>query len=195
MTKLLPYKWTCLIGVAVLGSLLWSVTYCDGLSDLFAFLFLACFFASIVTSVFLGVPRRSKVAIYRILINGAFCLLIFPTISLGGSLSDRLFLTRLSKFQEVTNLLITDELEKTKGNDLSNVVSLPPGYSKLNVLDRVLISSTNENFTVRYAMRDSSALGHSGYMYRSDDNPTALSKEYPTMGYTRVAPHWFFFTE
>ncbi len=32
-------------------------------------------------------------------------------------------------------------------------------------------------------------------MYRSDDNPMALSSEYSNTGYTRVAPHWFFFSE
>lgn len=193
--KLLPYKWTCLVGVAFLGSLLWSVTFSDGFSDLFVFLFLGCFFVSIVVSLVLGVARRSKDNLYRILINVIFCLLIFPTISVGGSLRDRIFLMRLSKFQEVTNLLIKDQMAKTNGDVFSTVVALPPSYSSLHVLDKVLIRSTKENITVRYAARDSNALSHSGYMYRSDDNPSALSKEYPRTGYTRVAPHWFFFSE
>ncbi len=193
--KLWPYKWTCLVGVAFLGSLLWSVTFTDGFSDLFVFLFLGCFFVSIVVSLVLGVARRSKDALYRILINVIFCLLIFPTISVGGSLRDRLFLMRLSRFQEVTNLLIKDEMAKAKGDVFSIAVSLPPSYSNLRVLNTVLIKSTKENITVRYAVRDSNALSHRGYMYRSDDNPVALSKEYPNTGYTRVAPHWFFFSE
>src|SRR6266851_8060394 len=183
--KLLPYKWTCLVGVAFLGSLLWSVTFTDGFSDLFVFLFLGCFFVSIVVSLVLGVARRSKDALYRILINVIFCLLIFPTISVGGSLRDRLFLMRLSRFQEVTNLLIKDEMAKAKGDVFSISVSLPPSYSNLRVLNTVLIKSTKENITVRYAVRDSNALSHRGYMYRSDDNPVALSKEYSNTGYTR----------
>jgi hypothetical protein len=193
--KSLPFKWTCLLGVAFLASLLWSGTFSDGFGDLILFLFLACFLASIVASAVLGVTRRSKDALYRVLINIVFCLLIFPTISLGASLRDRLFLTRLSRFQEVTNLLIKDETAKINGDVFSNMVSLPPSYSDLNVSDRVFISSTKEDITVRYAMRNSNALSHSGYMYRSDDDPTALSKEYPKTGYTRVAPHWFFFSE
>jgi hypothetical protein len=190
-----PYKWTCLIGVAFLGSLLWSSTLCDPVSDLFVFLFLACFLASFMVSVVLGVTRRSKDTLYRILINVTTCLLFFPTISLGGSLRDRIFLVHLPKFQELTNLLIKDEMARANSNVFSSVVSLPPSFSNLNVLDRALISSTKENVTVRYATRDSSALGHKGYMFRLDDNPAALSKDYPKAGYTRVAPHWLFFSE
>jgi hypothetical protein len=156
---------------------------------------LACFVVSIVASVVLGLALRSKEALYRILINVIFCLLLFPTINLGSSLRDRLFLMRLSRFQEVTNLLIKDEMAKAKGDVFSTAVSLPPSYSNLRVLNAVLIKSTKENITVRYAVRNSNALSHRGYMYRSDDNPMALDKEYPNTGYTRVAPHWFFFSE
>jgi hypothetical protein len=194
-TKLSSYKWTYLLGVVFLGSLLWSGTFCDRFSDLFVFLFFAGFLGSMVASLVLGLTRRSKDALYRILVNIVFCLLFFPTISLAGSLRDRLFLKRLPRFQAVTNLLIKDEVAKTNGDVFSIVISLPPGYSDLNVLDRVLISSTKENITVRYALRNSNALSHRGYMYRSDDNPMALSVEYPKAGYTRVAPHWFFFSE
>ena len=76
--KLLPYKWTCLFGVAFLGSLLWSVTFSDGFSDLLFFLFLVYFLASLVASVFVAVARRSKDALYRVLINVIFCLLFSP---------------------------------------------------------------------------------------------------------------------
>jgi len=194
--KLLLYKWTFLCGVAFLGSLLWSVTFCNGLSDLFFFVFLMCFVVSLVASVVIGVTRRSKDALYRILINVIFCLLLFPTIRLGGSLRDRLFLTHLSRFQEVTDLLIQNEMNSHDNNIYTVHATLPSSYSNLlNVKDMVIISSKGKNFTVRYATRNSNALWHGGYMYRSDDNPAALSKEYPTAGYTRIAPHWFFFSQ
>jgi hypothetical protein len=193
--KSLSYKWTCLFGVVFLGALLWSVTFSDQLSDLFVFLFLACFLGSIVVSVVIGVTRRSKESFYRILINIIFCLLIFPTINLGGSLRDQLFVKHLSRFQEVTDLLIKNELVKANGEIFSTVASLPPGYTDLNVKDRVLLNSTRGNITARYFVRNSNALSHRGYMYRSDDNPAALSREYPNAGYTRVAPHWFFYSQ
>ena len=190
-----PYKWTSLVGVGSLGSLLWSVTFSSGLSDLFFFLFLVCFLVSIVASVVIGATRRSRDALYRILINIIFCLLFFPTIRLGGALRDRLFLTRLSRFQEVTDFLIENERPNANGDSFSIIVPLPPVYSNLNVKDKVHINSKKENITVRYFTCNSNALWHGGYMYRSDDNPTTLSKEYPRLGYTRVAPHWFFVSE
>jgi hypothetical protein len=186
------YKWTILAGVVFLAALLWSVTFSDKSSDLIVFLFSLCFLVSLIASVVLAATRRSKVALYRVLLNIIFCLLLFPIIKLGGFFCDRLFLTRLSKFQEVTNLLVQ---ENANGHAFSAVVSLPVGYSVLHVADRVLIASTEGNITVRYALPNSNALSHRGYMYRSDDDPIALSKEYPRTGYTRVAPHWFFFSE
>ncbi len=193
--KLFPYPWTCLVGVAFLGSLLWSVTFCDGISDIVALLFFACFVASMVASAVLVATRRSKHASYRFLINVIFCLLLYPTILFGGSFRDRLFLKRLPRFQEATNFLIKDEMAKRGSDVFSTVVSIPPQYSDLKMLDRVIISSARQNITVRFAMRDSNALSHRGYMYRSDDDPAALSKEYPETGYTRVAPYWFFFSD
>jgi hypothetical protein len=192
MTKLLMYKWTCLFAVAFLISFLWSAIFSDKLSEIFVLLFSVVFLASIVGSIVLALTRRSKAALYRVLLNVIFCLLLFPTITLGGFLRDRLFLTRLSKFQELTNVLVRD---KVNGDTFSAVIPLPPGYSSLNVSDRVLVIARKEKITVCYLLRNSNALSHGGYMYRSDDDPTTLSKDFPKMGYTRVAPHWFFFSE
>ncbi len=77
----------------------------------------------------------------------------------------------------------------------AHVVSLPPGFSDLNVADYVLISSAKGNITVRYSVKNSNALSHSGFMYHSDDSEIDLSKAYPKTGYTNLAPHWFFFSE
>jgi hypothetical protein len=59
-------------------------------------------------------------------------------------------------------------------------------------LNNVRIDATKTNITVRCIVRNSSALSHRGYMYRSDDHSAALQKEFPHTGYTRLAPHWFF---
>jgi hypothetical protein len=153
------------------------------------------FLVSTVVSVILAVGQRSRESFYRVAINAIILLLLFPTIDLGSFLRDRVFLMRLPKFQQATDLLIESEKAKAESERFSTLVPLPATYSNLDVLDKVEISSTHGNITVRYFNRDSSALGHSGYMYRSDDNPAALDKEYPKTGYTRVAPHWFFFSE
>jgi hypothetical protein len=193
--KSIPYRWTYLVGVALLSSLLWFCTFRDGLLDFFVIFLFFCFLVSVVVSLVLAVARRTRDAFYRIAINLVVVLLLFPTINLGGYLRDRIFRSRLPKFQAATDVLKERESAKAESANSSIMVPLPPGYSNLDVKDRVLISSTKRNITVRYFERDSSALGHSGYMYRSDDDPTELSKEFPNTGYTRVAPHWFYFSE
>jgi hypothetical protein len=195
MFSLFPYKWTCLLGVALLASLLWSATFRDELSHFIALLIFLFFLVSAISSVAAAVFHMSKDALQRILINVIIALLLFPTIRLGGYFRGRLFLRRLVRFQEVTNLIVEAERTKAQREVFSAVVPLPLSYSDLNVLDRVQVSSTKENITVRYATRDSSSLGHSGYMYRSDDDPLSLRREYPNTEYARVAPHWFFFSE
>jgi hypothetical protein len=193
--KSIPYKSTSLVGVALLGSLLWVGTFHDGLLDFWVIFLLFCFLASVIVSLVLAVARRTRDAFYRVAINLVVVLLLFPTMNLGGHLRDRIFLWRLPKFQAATDVLKESEAAKAETANSSIMVPLPPGYSNLGVKDRVQISSTKRNMTVRYFDRDSNALGHSGYMYRSDDDPTELSKEYPKTGYTRVAPHWFYFSE
>src|SRR5437899_1356854 len=107
--KSFPYKWTCLLGLIVLGSQLWSATLLDGLSFLFAILSILGLFVSVIVSIVLAVFQRSKVALYRVLINVAICLLFFPAARLGVFLRERLFLLHLTRFQEVTNLLIQNQ--------------------------------------------------------------------------------------
>jgi len=101
----------------------------------------------------------------------------------------------LSEFQQVTDQLIRDEKDKLGKDEFRAVLALPPNHPKLNVMDNAQISVLKSDICVRHFSRDSSALGHGGYMYRSDDDPVALEREFPHTGYTRVAPHWFFFSE
>jgi len=155
-----------------------------------------CFFTSLVVSLVLIVGNRSRMSLYRVLINVAVCLLFFPAIRAGSLLRDRLFIRHLARFQEVTETLIANERARASREEYSTSVRLPSSYSDgLNVADTVFIECTKENTTVEYLVRETSALGHSGYMYRSDDNAVTLAKDYPRIGYTHLAPHWFFFTD
>ena len=108
---------------------------------------------------------------------------------------DWLFLRHVERFQAVTDLLIKNERARANTEEFSTVVHLPPGYSDLHVAETVFVKSAKGNTTVEYLVRETSALGHSGYIYRADDNTTALEKDYPRIGYTYLAPHWFFFTD
>jgi len=193
--KSFPYKWTCLLGLIFLGSILWSATLRDEPSFLFGILSFLGLFVSVMASITVAIAERSKTALYRVLITVTLCLLIIPTIRLGGFFQERLFLMHLTRFQEVTNFLTEKEAARLNHGDTVIMTGLPSSYSDLHVADRVLISSKQKNITVRYVSRDSSALGHSGYMYRSDDDPAALEREFPNVGYRRIVPHWFSFLE
>lgn len=193
--SLFSYGWTCLLAVTFLGSVLWSTTFYDGWGFLavpFTFVF---FLVSALVGVALAGRRRWKEALYRGLFGVIVVLMFFPTANLGGFLRDRLFLLHLAQFQEITNRILDEEKGGAKSGERSSAATIPPGYSNLNVRDTALVDFAGDGATVRYATRDSSALGHRGYMYRSDDNPIALSKEFPNLGYTRLAPHWFFFSD
>ncbi|MGC1087304.1 MAG: hypothetical protein WA894_02615, partial [Candidatus Acidiferrum sp.] len=190
--KALPHKWTCLVGIFLLAALIWSKTFDDGYSDLLVFFLLACFLLSALISLILLVADRSKAALYHVLINLVIVLLLFPAIRLGGFFEDRLFLMNLPKFQQITDVLIREEQAKAHPDAFTSIVTLPPGNTNLRVLDRVRIDVTKGSVTVRYLVRNSSALSHRGYIYRSDDNPTALENEFPHTGYTHLAPHWFY---
>ena len=184
-----------MVGLSLLAALVWSCTFSDGYSDLFVLLFLLCFFVSVIASVALLGKGRSRPAFYRILINAIIVLLLIPAVRLGGYLQDRLFLSHLSKFQEITDIIVRDELAKARTDSFITIATLSAGNSNLRVLDKVRIDSTKGSITVRYIVRNSSALSHRGYMYRSDDNPATLAKEFPHTGYTHLAPHWFYFSE
>jgi hypothetical protein len=150
---------------------------------------------SVMASIALLTKDRSKPAFYRVLINAMIVLLLIPAVRFGGYLQDRLFLMHLSKFQQITDTLVRDELVKPHPDTFVTIATLPKGNSNLHVRDTVKIDVTKESITVRYVVRDSSALSHRGYMYRSDDNPTALEKEFPHTGYAHLVPHWFYFSE
>ena len=124
----------------------------------------------------LAVAHRSRMSLYRVLINVAVCLLFFPAIRAGSILRDRLFLRHLVRFQEVTDFLIANERATANADEFAVVVQLPPGYSDLRVADKVFIKSIKGDTTVEYLERETSALGHAGYMYRSDDSAAALAK-------------------
>ena len=148
-----------------------------------------------IASIVLALAQGSRVSLYRVLMNITVCLLFFPVIRLGNFLRDRLFLMHLAKFQEVTDFLIANERSKGHSEVFVAGAQLPANYSNLHVANIVWINFTKESVTVRYISRDSSALGHRGYMYRSDDDSRALGREFPRLGYTRIAPHWFFFSD
>ena len=167
----------------------------DGIGFLLVMFSILCFLVSVILSLGMIFVERSKKSLYRIAINALICALFFPTGHLGGYLRDKIFLMHLARFQEVTDLLIRNAGDKLNADDSRAGARLPPGYSNLHVADYVLLHSTHGNITVIYTSRDSSAVGHRGYVYRSDDDPAACQRDTPKMWCKRLAPHWFYYVD
>lgn len=191
----IAYALTTFAGVALLGSLLWSNALFDGLSFLLVFVSLFLFVASVVGSFVPFLFRHRKLSLQLLLINILVCLLVVPTIRLGSFLNERFFLWHLAEFQEATNLLIENARATQKEGVSYTGAQLPDRYSNLHVAKSVLLHFTKEGVTVSYITRDSSALGHRGYLYCSNDDPIALKRDFPRLGYKRLASHWFFFAD
>jgi len=181
--------------VLLLGSKLWSDIMLDGIGFLLVMVSLLCFLTSVIASLVWCATERSKSSLYRIALNAVFFALFFPTGYLGGYLREQLFRVHLSRFQQVTDFLINNVKGKLNAEVAWTRASLPPGYSDLHVADYVLIDSDHGSITVIYTSRDSSALGHRGYLYRSDDDPGPLKKTFSYLQYKRLAPHWFFYVD
>jgi hypothetical protein len=139
---------------------------------------------ALVTALF----DRTKVAWGRCLIIAiAICTGILA-LKLGAALRDQIFLWELPKYQKITDLLIREQTTAANTD-----VCFPSGYTSELVNDkRVSIEQGKDKaITVIYFTRDSSALGHAGYLYRSDDNLESLHKLHLRMGIGRLAPKWY----
>jgi hypothetical protein len=88
MTKLLAYKWTCVCGLAFLGSFLGSVVSSNGVNDILVLVCSLAFIVSVITSVVKVVTRRSSGCLYRLLLNVAFAFFSFPLMSGYATQSD-----------------------------------------------------------------------------------------------------------
>jgi hypothetical protein len=153
-----------------------------------------CLMVSTGVSLLFGLCVWTRKSVYRIALNLLFFALFFPVVHLGNFLNLQLFLMKLPRYQEATNLILKDV--KSKSQRLEFVVALPQGYSDLNTTGKAsVVLDPNDVATVLYFKPGSSAVGHSGYLYRSDDNLEALKRECPELGFYRVAPNWYTFAD
>jgi hypothetical protein len=182
-------------GAVCLGVNLWWAIFHDPYSFALSIIGAVGLLGSCIATIILAALERKKPDLYRAAVALVALLLLLPTIRLGGFLQDELFLIRLSRFQEVTDIVLKDQRDKAGSNVFTAGTALPAGYSNLGVKNGALIRSTENNVTVQYMFKDSSAVGHAGYMYRSDDDINALGKEFQSFGFRRLAPHWFYFID
>jgi hypothetical protein len=179
--KSFPLMGTWLFAASFILSNLWHSVFRDG----WGFLISGLLFLSIIIYAFVSLLivlfDWSRLSCRRFLINAVALGAFIPALALGGFIRVHLFLADLPRFQTMTNLMIQD-----------NATTFPSSYSHLLVSDHVIIDhGQDNNVTVLYFTPDSSAVGHSGFLYRSDDDIQALKGEFPDFGFRRIAPKWY----
>ncbi len=186
--KTFPLMGTWLFALIFLGATLWHSVSRDGWGFLISGLLFLSFVVFACVVIGEALTQRTKIAGYRCLISIVALGLFIPTLILGGKLRNEIFLFELPTYQKITDILISQK--QIKAND--PVVPFPAGYTSELIDDRYAsVRRDDSSITVLYLTRDSSAIGHAGFMYRSDDDPTPLKKQDPEMGFRRIAPHWF----
>jgi hypothetical protein len=187
--KAFPLMGTCFFGSAFLLATLWHSIFRDGWGFLIFGILFGLFAIFACGTLVIALVDWSKVAWQRCLIIVSVIGLFVPTMILGGHLRNQIFLAELPIYQKITDILVSQVQYRAS----DTTVCFPPGYTSNLVNDqRALIERSDDNsITVLYFTRDSSALGHSGFMYRSDDHPDVLKMKRPEMGFKRIAPKWF----
>jgi hypothetical protein len=170
------------------ATLYWSV-FRDGWGFLASGLF---FFASLgwlLASLLILFMNRSKKTIYRILIIIAGMTLVIPMLRIGSLIRNQLFLENLAYYQAVVDRISAKAKETPNEPGVSR---LPASFSSCLVGNFALIErDADSSFTLFFFTRDSSAIGHSGFLYRSDDNPKTVTREKPEVGLRRLAARWY----
>ena len=186
--KSLPLTGTWILGAAFDLSIFGHSVFRGGWSILVLGILFCSFTIYACGALAIALVSWSKVAWQRCLIIAALIVLFVPAIILGDALRERIFLAELPAFQKMTDLLIS---QGVPAHGFATV-QLPPSFLNPLVSDHASIERGEDNvITVTYFTGDSSAVGHSGFLYRSDDNPEPLKKEHARMGFRRLAPLWY----
>jgi hypothetical protein len=186
--KSFPLMGTWLFGAAFLLSTLWHSIFRDGWGFLVSMLLAVVLLIHACVSLGLILDNRSRVSWRRVLINAVALGAFIPTLALGGFLRDQIFLANLPIYQAVADSSVAHV--KSSDTDLWN--GYPTGFSSSLVGEHVLVRRSSDGaFTVMFVTRDSSAVGHAGYLYRSDDDESELRRENPDAGFKRLVPNWY----
>jgi hypothetical protein len=185
--KILPFIGMWLFPGAFLFITLWHSIFRGGWSFVLSVLLLLGFIVYVAASLLIALFYRSTSSWIRVGISLVAMGAFMPTAWLGNELRDQIFLANLSTYQAMTDVLIS----QNQSLDSHRLVRFPPGYWSMLVADRARIERDDQSVTVFYQSGDSFALGHDGYLYRSDDNMQALKSGHPDIGLFRLAPKWY----
>jgi hypothetical protein len=177
------------IAVVLVVVTFWHSIFRDAWSFFFGVPLFLLFLASFLPVILFALFNRSRLSWWTISINVVAALSFFPMMNLGNMIRDDLFLANLATYQSLTDKMISER--KVPSHD--EFVQFPNGYWSILVRDRAVIeyNDADRSTTVIYTTGDSSAIGHAGYLYRSDDDQNAIHQKRPDIGLFRIAPKWY----
>lgn len=187
--KSFPLMGTWLFGAVFILATLWHAFFRDGWGFLISGLLILALLVYAAVSVGLLLENRSRDSWRRVLINAVALGAFIPMLALGGFLRDQVFLANLPAYQAVADGLVA-RVKPSGDTFIWN--GFPPGFSSSLVGQHMLVKRSGDGaLTVMFMTRDSSAVGHGGYLYRSDDDESALRREDSHAGFKRIAPKWY----
>jgi hypothetical protein len=196
--KAFPYKAICVVGITCLVS-----SFKAGLhpttGEIIILPLLLYLFAALLVYLFkiianLGSPRdrKFKIAIGGFLLCLAILCVTFPIGRLGEDVKLQLFLRNFDRYQRLVDILV--KKEQSHFPIAFARANVPDGYSDLCPYWVWVSCDENHVVTVEFLMDDYGfPPRHGGYIYRSNDEIHSLRKivQYSDLGFYRIAPNWY----
>ena len=130
--------------------------------------------------------ERTALARRRFAVVAVAGIAFISAMILGGEIRKQLFLHSLPDFDRMTMQLIQQH-----PNDRFGAEELPEGWNYLVADYASVRRGENGSVAVLYLTRDSTAVGHSGFMYYSGVDPKVIFPNDRETGFKRIAPNWY----
>ena len=190
--KTFPLLGTWLFAALFLVSSVWFAIFRDGWGFLLTGLTFFGMLIWICMSFVMLLVERSRISLLRFSIAISALVAFFLAMMLGALVREQIFLANLNYYQSAVDGVVSRDKVTAPGIWREYL----PNFSSMLVKDRILVQKISaDELTVTFLTRDSSALGHSGLIYRSKDEAEGLHHDRPNIGFKRLAPKWYEFGE
>ena len=171
----------------VITAILWHAIFRSEISFLISGLLCVAFLLLCCVTIIFSLFRRKWSSCLSCL---AFLLLAISAPWAGGFIRTQIFLVRLAHYQKVVDELISSDQPQGIGLTIQN------GFSDFLVGNHVGISNRpTQGKAVWFLSGDSSAIGHSGFVYLANDDIQRMKVSEPHLGFKKIAPYWYIFAD
>jgi hypothetical protein len=186
--KAFPLMGTWVFAGSFVSVLLWQSIFREVWSGILTVLLLLGLLCYAAASLIVALSMMSKIGWQRLSIVAVALVSFIPVVWLGNLIRIQLFLAYLPDYQIMTEQVLQ---RSTSDRFNSSLAFRGPSWALL-VRDRAMVTRYKDgDIIVLYSTWDSSALGHSGFMYCSSDDPEVMKAKHNTFGYKKLAPYWY----